>query len=184
MNRKNEIIEIALEKFSKNGYQGTTLENISQSIGIKKASLYSHFNNKDEIYDLCIEKCINKGIENLNIIHTNKDISKIEIYNFSKKYIFDDMKYIGFYFQMQSAPQIHQKKIKKLNKKKQEIIENIFEILLKNDKNIELKIIHIRTFFNGWLTRRYFSKDEEILNITIKEFDKDFNFLYELITEK
>lgn len=183
MNRKEEILEVALEMFSKNGYYGTTLKNISQIIGIKKPSLYSHFNNKDEIYDLCIDKCIQKGIGNLNSIRTNKEISKSEIYDFSKKYIFDDMKYIGFYFQMQSSPQIHQKKIKDLNKRKQEVIEMIFGKLLGNDKNLDLKIIHIRTFFNGWLTRRYFSKDQEILKITLKEFDKDFEFLYELITK-
>ncbi|PCF86320.1 TetR/AcrR family transcriptional regulator [Staphylococcus intermedius] len=109
MNRKEKILEIALEKFSKNGYYGTTLEDISQHIGIKKPSLYSHFKNKDDIYDLCIDICIKNVVENLNIIKMNKELSKSEIYNFSKKYIFYDMKYIAFYFQLQLAPQEHQK---------------------------------------------------------------------------
>ena len=54
-NTKQEILEAALELFSVQGYEGTSISQITEAVGIRKASLYSHFENKQAILDALIE---------------------------------------------------------------------------------------------------------------------------------
>ncbi len=48
--KKDEIIEKALELFATNGYFGTSMDDIATAVGIKKASLYSHYSGKESIF--------------------------------------------------------------------------------------------------------------------------------------
>lgn len=36
--------------FSKNGFEGTSLNDIAHAVGIRKSTIYSHFSSKDEIF--------------------------------------------------------------------------------------------------------------------------------------
>lgn len=47
---KQRILGKALELFTTKGYEGTSMEDISKAVGIKKASLYSHFGGKESIF--------------------------------------------------------------------------------------------------------------------------------------
>ncbi len=51
---RDEILEAALELFSVNGYEATSISQLADAVGIRKASLYSHFANKQEILDTVI----------------------------------------------------------------------------------------------------------------------------------
>ncbi len=48
--KKNEILEKSLELFATQGYFGTSMDDIAKAVGIKKASLYSHFPGKESIF--------------------------------------------------------------------------------------------------------------------------------------
>ena len=48
--KKLEILSIAQNLFATKGYNGTTMNDIAKEIGIKKASLYSHFESKESIF--------------------------------------------------------------------------------------------------------------------------------------
>ena len=50
-NTKQEILESALELFSVQGFEATSISQIASAVGIRKASLYSHFENKQAILD-------------------------------------------------------------------------------------------------------------------------------------
>jgi len=50
-NTRDEILNIALELFSVNGYEATSISQLADAVGIRKASLYSHFASKQEILD-------------------------------------------------------------------------------------------------------------------------------------
>lgn len=47
--RRTEILSAALELFSRNGYQGTTMESIAASIHIARTTLYEYYNSKEDI---------------------------------------------------------------------------------------------------------------------------------------
>ena len=53
---KRRIVDEALKLFSTNGYEATSIEQITNAVGIKKASFYSHFKSKQEVLDLLIEE--------------------------------------------------------------------------------------------------------------------------------
>ena len=54
-NTKQEILDAALELFSVKGYEATSLSTIADAVGIRKASLYSHFENKQAILDALVK---------------------------------------------------------------------------------------------------------------------------------
>ena len=53
-NTKQEILEAALELFSVQGFEATSVAQIASAVGIRKASLYSHFENKQAILDALV----------------------------------------------------------------------------------------------------------------------------------
>lgn len=46
----NQIKEVALIQFAENGYEGTSMAQIAEDVGIKKQSIYTHFKGKDELF--------------------------------------------------------------------------------------------------------------------------------------
>ena len=57
-NTKQEILEAALELFSVQGFEATSISQIASAVGIRKASLYSHFENKQAILDELVKEVL------------------------------------------------------------------------------------------------------------------------------
>lgn len=57
-NTKKEILEAALELFSVQGFEATSISQIASAVGIRKASLYSHFENKQSILDELVKEVL------------------------------------------------------------------------------------------------------------------------------
>lgn len=54
-NTKQEILEASLELFSVQGFEATSIAQIADAVGIRKASLYSHFESKQAILDALVK---------------------------------------------------------------------------------------------------------------------------------
>lgn len=54
-NTKQEILDAALELFSVQGYEATSISQLAEAVGVRKASIYSHFENKQAILDALLE---------------------------------------------------------------------------------------------------------------------------------
>lgn len=54
ISKKEEILDAALELFATNGYEATSISQIANAVGIQKASLYFHFQSKQDILDTLI----------------------------------------------------------------------------------------------------------------------------------
>lgn len=59
-NTKEQILDVALDLFSIRGYEATSISQIADAVGIRKASLYSHFASKQDILDTLIEELTNE----------------------------------------------------------------------------------------------------------------------------
>lgn len=57
-NTKNEILDAALQLFSVQGYDATSISQIADAVGIRKASLYSHFASKQAILDTLLDTAL------------------------------------------------------------------------------------------------------------------------------
>lgn len=49
MSTKEKIFDVALDLFSKKGYDSVSLREIAEEVGIKKSSIYSHYSSKEAI---------------------------------------------------------------------------------------------------------------------------------------
>lgn len=52
---KEKIFEDAIDLFAQKGFDATSMREIAEAVGIKKASLYSHYKSKDEILEKIVE---------------------------------------------------------------------------------------------------------------------------------
>ena len=57
-NTKQEILEASLELFSVQGFEATSISQIAGAVGIRKASLYSHFESKQAILDTIVKNVL------------------------------------------------------------------------------------------------------------------------------
>ena len=55
---KARILAAALELFSKNGYAGTNIRELTASLGLGKSSMYRHFSSKEEIWNTLLDEMI------------------------------------------------------------------------------------------------------------------------------
>ncbi|MEV0942039.1 helix-turn-helix domain-containing protein [Micromonospora wenchangensis] len=46
---RERIVDVAVELFARQGYQGTSLRHIAERLGVSKAAVYHHFHAKDDI---------------------------------------------------------------------------------------------------------------------------------------
>jgi AcrR family transcriptional regulator len=61
---RERIQEVALERFTSDGYAQTSLREIAEDLGFTKAAVYYHFKTKEEILDSLLEQVI-KDIDSL-----------------------------------------------------------------------------------------------------------------------
>ena len=57
-NTKQEILKASLELFSVQGFEATSISQIVNAVGIRKASLYSHFDGKQAILDAIVKEVL------------------------------------------------------------------------------------------------------------------------------
>ncbi|SFB33588.1 DNA-binding transcriptional regulator, AcrR family [Acetitomaculum ruminis DSM 5522] len=73
VNMKAQILNEALELFSKRGFEATSIAQIAEAVGLKKASLYSHFASKQDILDTLLDVMEKKYSENSILSKVNWD---------------------------------------------------------------------------------------------------------------
>lgn len=55
---KRKIFETSMKLFAEKGYDATSIEDITETVGVAKGTLYYHFTSKEEIFDFLVEEGI------------------------------------------------------------------------------------------------------------------------------
>ncbi len=55
---KERILIAALDMFSKNGYEGTNIRELSASLGLVKSGIYKHYKSKEAIWNALLDRMI------------------------------------------------------------------------------------------------------------------------------
>ena len=55
INTKTQIFNTALRLFAENGYENVTVRDIANKVGIKAASIYNHYESKEQILEACYD---------------------------------------------------------------------------------------------------------------------------------
>ena len=76
---KRKIFEASMKLFAEKGYDGTSVEEITATVGVAKGTLYYHFSSKEEIYNFLLEEGTKLLINNVDIkiAKIDKTIDKI-----------------------------------------------------------------------------------------------------------
>src|SRR5262249_42624727 len=65
---RERILDVALDLFTEQGYEQTSLREIAEQLGVTKAALYYHFASKDEILMALHERLHAVAEENLRLL--------------------------------------------------------------------------------------------------------------------
>ncbi len=75
------ILDAALEVFSKNGFRGSTIDQIANQAGISKPNILYYYSSKQEIHKELIERLMEKWLTPLEALSEGGDpISEIRLY--------------------------------------------------------------------------------------------------------
>lgn len=68
---KRKIFETSMKLFAEKGYDATSIEEITSTVGVAKGTLYYHFSSKEEIFNFLVEEGV-KLLKNSIEIKTQK----------------------------------------------------------------------------------------------------------------
>lgn len=61
--KKDQIVQAAIKVFLENGYAGTSMNRVAEEADVIKATIYSHFKDKEELFAAIIEEVTFKRME-------------------------------------------------------------------------------------------------------------------------
>lgn len=128
MGKKQLIMERALELFAEQGFEPTSVQQITERCGISKGAFYLSFKSKDELIVALIDQFMSQMISNTDYQVTNMQNNELSLYN--------------FYFTMFQASQKHSNFAKILMKEQSHSFNS--ELVLKfhdYDKLLEKTIL-------------------------------------------
>lgn len=129
VNTKRAILDASLELFSVQGYEATSTSQIANAVGIRKASLYSHFESKqailDELVSDVLERYESQSIfaraewEPPETLNSRQDITPDEVVKLIQKQIryIHDTPYINKARKMLVIEQFQNEKLARLHTK-------------------------------------------------------------------
>ena len=186
---KERIFGVAIKLFAQKGFNATSMREIAEAVGIKKASMYSHFKSKDEI----LEKIIDYPMERIDIVgpqgvETEKLIISMGLKKFmimSSSVFMDWMKdpYMEQIWRIICIELYHNEQIKKFYSK---FIENAFsfwksnfEIMIKNNliKPLDPEILtkEYLSFYQSAYLDHFIFRYDNTSNSFIEEYQNSLN---------
>jgi AcrR family transcriptional regulator len=130
--RKQKIIDTAAALFHRKGFASTTLDDVSNELGISKAALYHYVGSKDELLSIIYTQAFDNVFKDTSEI-SGMDLPPDEklrliIRNHIKNIIIKDLSMFSVYFSEESQlPEKDFKKIRDEKKKYTRIVEKIIK---------------------------------------------------------
>lgn len=148
--KSNEIKEAALKYFTIHGYEGASLSQIAEEVGMKKQSIYAHFKGKDDLFLQVLRDAKETELSS-KLQYFNKVDSKNpekDLYGFLKLTIdlFQKNEHIKFWLRMSFFPPAHLEK---------EIGQEVLDIEGKVQAILECK-------FQDWINAKLIVEDSAI----------------------
>ena len=202
--KKEQIVEIAMSLILKNGYSHTSVEDITNSIGIAKGSFYTYFKSKNLLLRTIIEEQIKSSLEQQEKqISEGKDFDEILLKNIVSrvKFLKKDLKRQLVLINLARNVDVLGKDVRDLMVKIETINYNFIKRLL-NRYNSQLKLQEaeidqysqiINSIIRGFKMTNIFFDDNSEDNFFIKDiveaekrinhksFDEGIYFIYKSI---
>lgn len=167
MNRRDIILKNALIQFNKNGYVGTSINDIAKASNISKSTMFHYFENKDDLFNQVFLKCKTVFVKtNFHLLFNATDDDLIQIMKFQFKHI-EEMK---FFNQFEYSKYIS-KESKRIAEEIHKSTINYIKNEQKKNRMIDLDPVFICMFITNTLVSNYskiFINDTIDMNYAIK----------------
>ena len=70
--RKEEILDVATTLFAERGFDGTSMNDVAERVGMRKASLFYHFATKDALYEAVLDRLVRELGDSLSAVYTSE----------------------------------------------------------------------------------------------------------------
>ena len=138
--RKEEIVEAALDIFAKKGYFNSRVAEIVEKVGIAKGTFYLYFNSKKDLFLEMIHRYEQLVEENINL-----EVLKDNEITLEEKFTQITKNYFNFYLKNRKLTNVIQreavsidddffKELQKMKISTDEIYRQIYEILIENNE--------------------------------------------------
>ncbi|MES1038600.1 MULTISPECIES: TetR/AcrR family transcriptional regulator [Peribacillus] len=148
--KSNEIKDAALKYFTIHGYEGASLSQIAEEVGMKKQSIYAHFKGKDDLFLHVLRDAKETELSSKLQYFSKVDSKNPEndLYGFLQLVIdlFQENEHIKFWLRMSFFPPAHLEK---------EIGQEVIDIEEKVQAILECK-------FHDWIKAKLIVEDEAI----------------------
>ncbi|MEF2095597.1 TetR/AcrR family transcriptional regulator [Bacillus sp. CFBP9009] len=148
--KSNEIKDAALKYFTIHGYEGASLSQIAEEVGMKKQSIYAHFKGKDDLFLQVLRDAKETELSSKLQYFSKVDSKNPEkdLFGFLQLVIdlFQENEHIKFWLRMSFFPPAHLEK---------EIGQEVIDIEEKVQAILECK-------FHDWINAKLIAEDEAI----------------------
>lgn len=109
--RRDKILSVALELFSQNGYDGTSVSKIAEKANISKGLMYNYFKNKEELLEAVVMEGFNKIAEiDYGMKEGEKPLEKLKkIIDDTLDNLLENLNYWKLYMALVVQPQVLKK---------------------------------------------------------------------------
>jgi AcrR family transcriptional regulator len=169
-----KILSLAPKLIAKEGYDGTSFQEIANEVGLHKSSLFHYFKNKEELLLKILQKPIDEVNSNLRKIINNKKLEPEEKF---KMAVHNHLKLLTEYI---DNVNIYLNEIRSLSRKNQLIYLGKRKRYAKDFMEI-VKEMKAKRYFDGLNTKIVTFGLLGMLNWTVKWYKKDGNLNVETI---
>ncbi|MFJ7850247.1 TetR/AcrR family transcriptional regulator [Peribacillus sp. NPDC097206] len=132
--KSEEIKKAALKHFAVNGYEGTSLSQIADDVGIKKQSIYSHFKGKDDLFLAVLTDAKEMELSFYEAYFKQKQDPERTLYGFldEMRRMFQENENLKFWLRMEFFPPTHlykvvQREAADLENQQEALLEKLFD---------------------------------------------------------
>lgn len=136
---QKKLIDAALQQYALHGYHGATMRKIANEVGIKPASIYFFYKNKEDLFIVAFKQLLDNHFDKMqDILNQKKDASAQEIFSAMFKGIaahhIGDMQGTDAYISLVTSPipEISQYLYDHMQRYNSWLIESLESILKRN----------------------------------------------------
>lgn len=134
MIKSEELKKAALKYFTIHGYEGTSLSQIAEDVGIKKQSIYSHFKGKDDLFLAVLKDAKEMELATYVEYFNGKSDPEKMLYGFLEQMrkMFQENESLKFWLRMEFFPPTHlyeevQREAEDFEAQQEALLERFFE---------------------------------------------------------
>ncbi|ELV07721.1 Hypothetical protein F387_01527 [Wohlfahrtiimonas chitiniclastica SH04] len=104
-----KLQEVALMRFATQGFEGTSMNELAEDVGIKKSSIYAHFSSKDELFLSLLPILIESELDYVQAVMTQNNAIKPALYAYLESIStrFESSYHVRFWLRNLYAPPVH-----------------------------------------------------------------------------